>query len=90
MPFGIQFELCDFSYMKKIYCYIFNPYENYGSFCLTFQCAFCEKDKHCIAFDVVKDVTHKSCEGQDWKYKQCVGEQINIAKLLFYLQYKVT
>ena len=71
--------------MKKIYCYIFNPYENYGSFCLTFQCAFCEKDKHCITFDVVKDVTHKSCEGQDWKYKQCVGEQINIVKLLFYL-----
>ncbi|CAH3142391.1 unnamed protein product [Porites evermanni] len=35
-------------------------------------CAFCEKDKHCIPFDVVKDVTHKSCEGQDWKYKQCV------------------
>ena len=59
--------------------------KKYGSFCLTFQCAFCEKDKHCIPFDVVKDVTHKSCEGQDWKYKQCVGEQINIAKLLFYL-----
>lgn len=58
--------------------------KKYGSFCLTFQCAFCEKDKHCIPFDVVKDVTHKSCEGQDWKYKQCVGEQINIAKLLFY------
>ena len=59
--------------------------KKYGSFCLTFQCAFCEKDKHCITFDVVKDVTHKSCEGQDWKFKQCVGEQINIAKLLFYL-----
>lgn len=58
--------------------------KKYGSFCLTFQCAFCEKDKHCIPFDVVKDVTHKSCEGQEWKYKQCVGEQINIAKLLFY------
>ena len=58
--------------------------KKYGSFCLTFQCAFCEKDKHCIPFDVVKDVTHKSCEGQDWKFKQCVGEQINIAKLLFY------
>ena len=90
MPFGIQFELCDFIYMGTFIVTSSIHMKKYGSFCLTFQCAFCEKDKHCIPFDVVKDVTHKSCEGQEWKYKQCVGEQINIAKLLFYFQYKVT
>lgn len=34
-------------------------------------CAFCEKNKKCITFSE-SDVLHKSCEGQEWKYKQCV------------------
>lgn len=34
-------------------------------------CAFCEKDKRCIVFSE-KDILHKSCEGQEWKYKQCI------------------
>ena len=38
------------------------------------QCAFCEKNKKCMTFSE-SDVLHKTCEGQEWKYKQCVGEQ---------------
>ena len=38
------------------------------------QCAFCEKSKECIPFNVVSGTVKKACEGQEWKYKQCVGE----------------
>jgi len=35
-------------------------------------CAYCEKTKECLTFDLVKDTWHKACEGQEWKYKQCL------------------
>lgn len=35
-------------------------------------CAFCEKNQECWEFEAVNSVVHKACEGQDWKYKQCV------------------
>ena len=37
------------------------------------QCAFCEKNKICMTFSE-SDILHKSCDGQDWKYKQCIGK----------------
>ncbi|KAJ7375906.1 negative regulation of DNA damage response, signal transduction by p53 class mediator [Desmophyllum pertusum] len=35
-------------------------------------CSFCEKTKECMTFDTVKSIIHKTCEDQDWKYKQCI------------------
>ncbi|XP_073236727.1 pituitary tumor-transforming gene 1 protein-interacting protein-like [Porites lutea] len=35
-------------------------------------CAYCEKNKACMDFDLVKDTLNKACEGQEWKFKQCL------------------
>ncbi|XP_068722149.1 pituitary tumor-transforming gene 1 protein-interacting protein-like [Montipora capricornis] len=34
-------------------------------------CAFCEPTKKCMTYKLVSDTLHNSCEGQDWKLKQC-------------------
>ncbi|XP_067020430.1 pituitary tumor-transforming gene 1 protein-interacting protein-like [Acropora muricata] len=35
-------------------------------------CAFCEANKKCLTFSLVKDTYKGTCEKQQWKYKQCL------------------
>lgn len=35
-------------------------------------CAYCEKNKVCIEFDLVKSTLNKACKDQEWKYEQCI------------------
>ena len=35
-----------------------------------------------MTYDLLSDTLKKSCEGQDWKYKQCLGELCLIINFL--------
>ena len=55
-----------------------SDFENAFWYTFLFQCAYCETNKTCAKFDLVKDTLNKACEGQEWKFKQCVGEQSDL------------
>ena len=40
-----------------------------------FQCSYCEPTKKCEEGSVAQKTYEKSCEGQEWKVKQCVGKE---------------
>ena len=65
-------------YMDWIYSFLKLIIIDYFIIILCFQCAYCEKTKECLTFDLVKGTLHKACEGQDWKYKQCLGESFHL------------